>query len=58
MLRRLADYIFDNALLLIAGTVTGLLWANLEPGTYGWLRTSACCRSRVSTCTERRRSTA
>ncbi|HUT57102.1 MAG TPA: Na+/H+ antiporter NhaA [Phycisphaerae bacterium] len=38
MLRRLADYIFDNALLLIAGTVTGLLWANLEPSTYGWLQ--------------------
>jgi Na+:H+ antiporter, NhaA family len=38
MLRRLADYIFDNSLLLIGGAVAGLLWANLEPGTYEWLR--------------------
>jgi Na+:H+ antiporter, NhaA family len=38
MFRRLADYIFDNSLLLIVGAVAGLLWANLEPGTYEWLR--------------------
>jgi NhaA family Na+:H+ antiporter len=37
MLRRLANYIFDNSLLLIAGVMAGLLWANLGPGTYEWL---------------------
>jgi Na+:H+ antiporter, NhaA family len=37
-LRRATDYVFDNSLLLIAGAAIGLLWANLTPHGYGWLR--------------------
>ena len=31
---RLARFIFDNSLLLLAGTVTALVWANVDLGSY------------------------
>jgi len=37
-LKRATDYVFDNSLLLIAGAVVGLSWANLAPHGYEWLR--------------------
>jgi len=34
--RRIADFVLENSILLIAGTLGGLAWANLSPGTYEW----------------------
>jgi Na+:H+ antiporter, NhaA family len=33
----LIQFFFKNSLLLVAGAVAGLLWANLAPGSYGQL---------------------
>ena len=31
---KLASFIFDNSLLLLAGTIAAVMWANLDVGSY------------------------
>src|SRR5687768_5228659 len=31
---RAAAFVFDNSLLLVAGTIAALVWANVEPASY------------------------
>jgi NhaA family Na+:H+ antiporter len=34
---RFARVVFDNSLLLLAGTIAAVVWANLDLGSYDWL---------------------
>lgn len=36
-MRRFVNYVLENSLLLLAGALAGLLWANLAPCGYAWL---------------------